>query len=356
MSAVYSAADYNFLTDTVMLLLLASFVVLAVFVFRQALQRTPIAKKYVLVLFIHIAIFLVAILWVTPLYRYTNNILPLNEPFFQERAGQVQQVKRLGKLPYHYVDGEFRYGMLLTIDGAEYYMLEDTRITSGVYLLFSAEVEDNLIISWESISREQAEAFVPQPLPPPKKSPAPAPVPAAIAQVGRILTFLGLVVLGLLLLANDRLYIKKVFWLNQKDSRHRNGIVPNFSMLWELLMTFSGILLLVLGSSMQANTYSGLFLLALGGGVMTFLCWLEMQVRVKIIGRYLIITSLGRKEQKSLDSVTRVYFDTRRIKNSARILVITFSDRKELKLPQEHHWGLDDLYNRLRQSCPQISE
>jgi hypothetical protein len=104
-----------------MLLLLASFVVLAVFVFRQALQRTPIAKKYVLVLFIHIAIFLVAILWVTPLYRYTNNILPLNEPFFQERAGQVQQVKRLGKLPYHYVDGEFRYGMLLTIDGAEYH-------------------------------------------------------------------------------------------------------------------------------------------------------------------------------------------------------------------------------------------
>jgi len=356
MSAVYSAADYNSLTDAVMLFFLAVFPILTIFICRKLLQRAPDSKKYLLVFFILIGIFLLVIAWTTPLYRYTNNILPLNEPIFQERAGQVQQVQRFGKLPYHYVDGEFRYGALLTIDGTEYYMLEDTRITSGTYLLFSAEIEDNLIISWEVISQEQAEAFVPQPLPTPEEEPTPEPVPATVALIGRILTLLGLAILTILLLAQDRIYVKKVFWLSKKDIHHREGIVPNCTGLIESLFYFSSIALVILGGCLQSGNYATVCILVLGICGLSFFCWLEMQTRVRIIGRYIIITRPGREEQKSLDSITGVYFDTRRIKNSARILVITFSNRNELRLPQEHHWGLDDLYNRLRQSCPKLSE
>ena len=356
MSAVYSVSDFYSLTTSVAVAFLVMFFILTFFVMCKLLQRTPHRTKYLLLFFCYLSIVILVLSWSMPLIRYTNNCIPPNKPVFQQQAGQVQQVARFSKLPHHYVEGSFRHGMLVTIDDVEYYLLEDPRITPGEYLLFSAEVEDRLIICWETISKEQAEAFLPSPIPPQEEKPTAEPASPAAVLAGRILFFLGIAIIGVMIIGQDWIYTKKVFWLAQKDCQYRNGVVPNFTCFVEILLYFSGIALLVLGGSIQSNHYSALFLLAFGGCVMAFLCWLEMQVRVRFIGRHLVITNRGQEEYRSLDSIIRVYWDTRSFRNSARSLVITFSDRQELRLPQEHHWGLDDLYNRLRQDCPQLSE
>lgn len=278
-----------------------------------------------------------------PVGERTECLYPEERAYTHTTAGTITAVRDAGHIRLYRHDGEFRGGVLVTIDDTEYYSMAHPELQEGASLHFTYCPDQNLIVAFSPIDHtEVGDLQVPFTGydPPPEE-----PVPQAQQTLGTVLHWFGFAGIAVVILLERRFSGRLAAILQARDRRQRYEVVPNPAALIFLAASLIPFSLLIFGDVLATGRFDGVFMLLLGASMMLAMLWLT-RAHIRIEGRMIRIRQYGREHTVPLSSLRAVYWESARNPFSPRQLVLRFDDGP-LRLDQESHLGLENLHRRL---------
>lgn len=343
----YTSADYNaFLLAAlggVLLLCLTVAILAPRFAVRRGIN---IGYSFLLFGFFLVG-FLMLGVWAVPFLEWTGCLAIPGEDGTVNAAGRIETVSTVENTPPYWIDSERCGAVFLTIGEESYYVIDRGNPEPGMHIAFTYAPEGNVIVRWKEVTEEEAARIGFTPLPMPEPEPE-RQVPPWLRNLSRVLCCAGFGIFGVMIIAQTFFGMKISRTILGRDARHRDGVIPGYWGLLEVLTVVLAFGLLVTSSAITSGEYHGFFVLVLGGGVMIFLTLLDSQTRLCIRGRKLVISRFSKVQTRDLGEITSVRWEKTRAV-SGWMLVIRFARGGSLELKAENHLGLTELKKRLTQ-------
>ena len=281
---------------------------------------------------------------IIPVGERTECLYPREKAYTHTTAGTITAVRPADHIPLYYYDGEFRGGVLVTMDGVEYYSMAHPLLTAGTSLHFTYCPEEDLIMAFSPIAAEEVPA-----LQKPFVAPAPIPeepVPALQGTIGTVLAWIGIGGFALLIFFSERLTLSYTVSMMERDLHQRGEVIPNPSSTAVNAVGLVPVGLAALGGAISSNARGILFILLLGMPMALFYSRFAA-AHVRLEGRNIRIRRFGRERAVPISTLRAVYWSQHERSFTKRKLVLVF-DSWSLYLDQDSHLGLADLHRRLR--------
>ena len=273
----------------------------------------------------------------------TECLYPRENAYTHTTAGTITAVRPADHIPLYYYDGEFRGGVLVTMDGVEYYSMAHPLLTVGTSLHFTYCPEEDLIMAFSPIAAEDVSA-----LQKPFVMPAPVPeepVPELQVIIGTVLVWIGLGGLALAVFFSERLTLSYTISLMERDLHQRGEVIPNPSAAAVNAVGLVPVCFAALGGAIARNAWGILFILLLGTPMGLFYSRFAA-AHVRLEGRIIRIRRFGRERTVPISTLRAAYWSQHKKSFTNRKLVLVF-DGWTLDLDQDSHLGLADLHRRL---------
>lgn len=281
--------------------------------------------------------------YVVPAGVRTECLYPRERAYTHTTAGTITAVRPADHIPLYYYDGEFRGGVLVTMDGVEYYSMAHPLLTVGTSLHFTCCPEEDLIIAFSPIEAGEVTA-----LQKPFVMPAPVPeepVPELQVIIGTVLVWIGLGGLALAVFFSERLTLSYTISLMERDLHQRGEVIPNPSAAAVNAVGLVPVCFAALGGAIASNAWGILFILLLGTPMGLFYSRFAA-AHVQLEGRNIRIRRFGRERTVPISTLRAAYWSQHKKSFTNRKLVLVF-DGWTLDLDQDSHLGLADLHRRL---------
>lgn len=278
-----------------------------------------------------------------PVGERTACLYPEENAYTHTTAGTITAVRDAGHIPLYHHDGEFRGGILVTIDGVAYYSMSHPELREGASLHFTYCPEENLIMAFSPIEADEVSALqkpfvMPDPVPE-------EPVPPIQGAAGTLLTCMGWLGLIAYIFLIDKLAPQITAFLLKRDRAQRYEAVPNYAGIALMLLPLLPMAMIILGSVVTNGLIPALFILILGGGMMVLMSLLG-RTWLRIEGRTIHFRRFCRTHTIPLSSLRAVSWGRSHKQLKQRCLILQFDDGT-LRLNQEECLGLEDLHRRL---------
>ena len=280
--------------------------------------------------------------YLVPAGERTECLYPRENAYTHTTAGTITAVRPADHIPLYYYDGEFRGGVLVTMDGVEYYSMAHPLLTQGTSLHFTYCPEEDLIMAFSPIEAEEVPALqkpfvMPAPLPE-------EPVPELQGIIGTVLAWIGIGGFALLVFFSERLTLSYTISLMERDLHQRGEVIPNPSAAVNAVGLVP-VCLVALGGAIASNAWGILFILLFGMPMGLFYPRFAA-ARVRLEGRNIRICRFGRERTVPISTLCAAYWSQHKRSFTNRKLVLVF-DGWTLDLDQDTHLGLADLHRRL---------
>lgn len=325
---------------------------LAVYLLISLLLMRFLRKKHALRWFaiLSLPVFLVWLLtsvhYLIPAMERTECLYPPERAYTHTTAGTVTNLRPADHIPLYYYDGEFRGGLLVTIDGTAYYSIDHPLLAEGTSLHFTYCPDQNLLMAFSPIETGEVAALqAPFVMPQPAE---PEPIPARQLLAGEILNGVGLAGFALLVLLQNPIHHRLAIWLQDRDRRHRGPVRPNYTALVRLGASLFFMGLVISGGCLQNPEPALLLLFGISALGMLFYTWLRCRTVVWLEGRTLWLRQYRKEYAYHLSDLRAVYWTGSALRKEPRTLCITIGGTT-IKLNQEEKWGLEELHRKLSQ-------
>ena len=347
MTIQFSAWDYSGPMLLGMLIPAGLFLLTAIPLQRFLVRQTKSIGISLLPLLLIVPLLAAGFRYLVPAGERTECLYPRENAYTHTTAGTITAVRPADHIPLYYYDGEFRGGVLVTMDGVEYYSMAHPLLTVGTSLHFTYCPEEDLIMAFSPIAAEDVSA-----LQKPFVMPAPVPeepVPELQVTIGTALVWIGFGGMALLVFFQNRLSLHYAVDLLERDSHQRGEVIPDPAASTTAIVLLP-VCVATLGGAIASNAWGLLFPLALAVPAMLLLPRLTAW-HVRLEGRIIRIRRFGREQTVPLSTLRSVYWrqvkwDPFKRSFSQRRLILVF-DSWTLELDQDSHLGLADLHRRL---------
>ena len=281
--------------------------------------------------------------WAVPVLEASGDVV--DAEIICTAAGQVKEVRAAQNRAAYFMNGRFCGGAYLSVNNTEYYVIDGNLPETGTWVLITYAPESRAILSWQLIT-EDAASQLPVETPseilsePTVKEPSPQ-----RKRLGQILEYVGYLLLVALGVFQGMFRMKLEMFMLNKDRNYRNEIVPNPTGLIYCLAVLACFAMITTGIHFWYGTVHGFLILILGGAMMLAVQVIPMLTRIRLEGKWLIISRFGEK-RFGIEEVASVEWVQKK-SISGWAVVIRFRDGREQVLSLDHYWGLTDLYQKL---------
>lgn len=350
MTVSYTASDYLFPFYLFLFVLVCGLAVFLVLTRAVRRWKKPAIGLFALAMLIVGYVLLARA--VIPALEHSGCLLTEGQDYTHTTAGTVTAVTPADHPALFPADGALRGGVYLTIDGAEYYVIDHPGLGAGMSLAFTYCPEGNLILSWREISRQEVSALQ-QPFVPPEAQPE-EPVPEFQRKLGTVLSSVGFCCFAAIVVLESMFRHRVDAWLLAQDAKQRREVVPNPWGLWFTVLTLGAFSMIVVGHILRDRFYQALVILIPSVAGMLGVTLYRQHTRVQLQGQTLVVRRGRRTSRYPLSEIQSVRLETinrwetgLNRRPLSRCLVIRFHSGGELTLHQEDHLGLGDLHRRL---------
>ena len=343
MTIQFSAWDYFGPMLLGMLIPAGLFLLTAIPLQRFLVRQTKSIGISLLPLLLIVPLLAAGFRYLVPAGERTECLYPRENAYTHTTAGTITAVRPADHIPLYYYDGEFRGGVLVTMDGVEYYSMAHPLLTVGTSLHFTYCPEEDLIMAFSPIAAEDVSA-----LQKPFVMPAPVPegpVPELQVIIGTVLVWIGLGGLALAVFFSERLTLSYTISLMERDLHQRGEVIPNPSAAAVNAVGLVPVCFAALGGAIASNAWGILFILLLGTPMGLFYSRFSA-AHVRLEGRNIRIRRFGRERTVPISTLRAAYWSQHKKSFTNRKLVLVF-DGWTLDLDQDSHLGLADLHRRL---------
>lgn len=343
MTVQFSAWDYFGPMLLGMLIPAGLFLLTAIPLQRFLVRQTKSIGISLLPLLLIVPLLAAGFRYLVPAGERTECLYPRENAYTHTTAGTITAVRPADHIPLYYYDGEFRGGVLVTMDGVEYYSMAHPLLTVGTSLHFTYCPEEDLIMAFSPIAAEDVSA-----LQKPFVMPAPVPeepVPELQVIIGTVLVWIGLGGLALAVFFSERLTLSYTISLMERDLHQRGEVIPNPSAAAVNAVGLVPVCFAALGGAIARNAWGILFILLLGTPMGLFYSRFAA-AHVRLEGRNIRIRRFGRERTVPVSTLRAAYWSQHKKSFTNRKLVLVF-DGWTLDLDQDSHLGLADLHRRL---------
>ena len=343
MTIQFSAWDYFGPMLLGMLIPAGLFLLTAIPLQRFLVRQTKSIGISLLPLLLIVPLLAAGFRYLVPAGERTECLYPRENAYTHTTAGTITAVRPADHIPLYYYDGEFRGGVLVTMDGVEYYSMAHPLLTVGTSLHFTYCPEEDLIMAFSPIAAEEVSA-----LQKPFVMPAPVPeepVPELQVIIGTVLVWIGLGGLALAVFFSERLTLSYTISLMERDLHQRGEVIPNPSAAAVNAVGLVPVCFAALGEAIASNAWGILFILLLGTPMGLFYSRFAA-AHVRLEGRNIRIRRFGRERTVPISTLRAAYWSQHKKSFTNRKLVLAF-DGWTLDLDQDSHLGLADLHRRL---------
>lgn len=348
MSAEYTVSNYMgiVLFCSVVILILA-FTLWPMIGYRM-MKRFQKAWVFGVLLAGIILTFLPVFLFGMPVFEQTGDLLFPQEYTLRKAAGVVERISPVDHPQPCQIDGKVYWLNSAYIEGKTYLTVGDGKLQPGMLVqLEYAAFENNVILSWEETTQQQAELVRQEQLKADLQPPPVEPVveiPQERLALGRILGllafggFVGYVALG------EMFRQKIVIFLFRKDARVFRKIVPNIAGIILSMLPFVFFLFLLLSIFLQNADFPGFFLIFVAALIGLLLA--NGFTSLTLDGQYVIIRRLGRQYEYEVSQLNIIMWQNCR-GFIGKKLTIRFDDGKFFEFDMDLCSGVQNTYNEL---------
>ena len=343
MTVQFSAWDYFGPMLLGMLIPAGLFLLIAIPLQRFLVRQTKSIGISLLPLLLIVPLLAAGFRYLVPAGERTECLYPRENAYTHTTAGTITAVRPADHIPLYYYDGEFRGGVLVTMDGVEYYSMAHPLLTPGTSLHFTYCPEEDLIMAFSPIGAEEVPA-----LQKPFVAPAPIPkepVPELQGLIGTVLAWIGMGGFALAIFFSERLTLSYTVSLMERDLHQRGEVIPNPSAPAVNAVGLVPVCFAALGGAIASNAWGILFILLLGTPMGLFYSRFTA-AHVRLEGRNIRIRRFFRERTVPISTLRTVYWSQQKKSFTKRKLVLVF-DGWTLDLEQDSHLGLADLHRRL---------
>ena len=281
--------------------------------------------------------------YVVPAGARTECLYPRERAYTHTTAGTITAVRPADHIPLYFYEGTFRGGVLVTMDGVEYYSMAHPLLTVGSSLHFTYCPEEDLIMAFSPIGAEEVPGLQ-KPFVAPEPVPA-EPIPRAQSILATVLIWAGFLGFALLLKITEwnlpRITLRQL----SRDREHRFDVVPDPTVTVVTAVFCLPLILMALGAILSGSDWKLLGILV-PGSVAAVCSPRFCAAHVRLEGRNIRIRRFFRERTIPLSNLRAIYWDRKQKGISPRRLFLVF-DGWSLALDQISHLGLEDLHRRL---------
>ena len=346
---IFSCENYAIFGVYIPLIVVTLSMLIAIFFTRYLVKKGCRAKTAcVPILFwgICMIVLLVRIgVWFAP---PLNLVLEPNERQ-QRTTGSIEKIAVASPVPvyYSYDSNSFRPAIWITVNGDDYYLPYcNLDVGMQVELIWSTDM--HIVSQLNTGICAEVDISISEQIPIPLEETTDPVIKSAGIHLARI-SFAVAAVIGF----SQYLWGNRVaLWLQEKDRTHKGGIVPSRIGILHFCvayMPFFGIL-----AGLTLSGFRGaLLILIIGGAVFIWILVTKQTTKLTLSGNKVIYQTLCRKlifETSDFQGIKWIQSGIR----GNRCLRLVLQNAAVFDFEQENFWGLDDVYQKLRQRITKV--
>lgn len=323
---------------------------LAIFLIVKLVRKNRKANIGYLPVIVMIPVLILLVLWGGPVLTQVGDLMLPGESVIRTTAGEIDSIEPGPKGSWHYLDGKFVTGQMLSIEDQRYYVISENQLEEGmvISLTYSHSENGNVILSWqkttvEEAARIRAESAAFQPELSEKKQ---REVTTGQRQLGLWLSRIGMtgafVFVGLTVLFREKIIFKILI----NDAQVRGGIRFSFPNILPVLLPMGCILLLWIGSGISSGESHAWFMTLLAVCLLAGIIGTECSTSLILDGQVIIIRRYRKERQYHLSDVRTVFWRKHR-GFIGKSMVLVMHDGTSYWFNMDTFVGVQNMYHIL---------